>query len=386
DLSTPIMYLKGVGPPRASTLESKGIRNVEDLLTYAPFRYEDRTNVKPISELAPGETATVVAQVSSTHTAAFQRKRLGLFEARFTDASGALLLGKWFHGHYLANVFEKGKKVALFGKVEYDTYSAELVMMHPEYEILTAADEAENSLHTGRIVPVYEAAGKVSTRVFRTLVNRVLETLDPMADPLPEHIRDRLKLPHRWDAIRELHFPSETADLRTLNAFRSPAHYRLILEEFFWLECGLTLKRAKARLRKGIEFELNDRVRQKIKAMLPFKPTGAQKRVLKEIADDMSSERPMNRMLQGDVGSGKTLVAAEAAIIAIENRHQVAVLAPTEVLASQHHFYFKNLFTKLGYVAGFLVGSSTAREKKQIKRLLAEGLVHVIVGTHAILE
>jgi ATP-dependent DNA helicase RecG len=183
-----------------------------------------------------------------------------------------------------------------------------------------------------------------------------------------------------------MHFPAPDADVRLLNAFRSPAQLRLIFEEFFWLECGLALKRNKARLRPGIAFELNDRIRERIKQMLPFKPTNAQKRVLGEIARDMASPHTMNRLLQGDVGSGKTLVAAEAAIIAIENRYQVAVLAPTEILASQHFYSFKELFQPLGYVVALLTGSSTQREKAQIKKLLAEGLVHVVVGTHALLE
>ena len=168
-----------------------------------------------------------------------------------------------------------------------------------------------------------------------------------MDDPLPPHLLRQLKLPDRWSAIRALHFPAPDSDLRLLNSFRSPAHFRLIFEEFFWLECGLELKRAKARLYPGIAFELNSRVRERIIQMLPFKPTGAQKRVLAEIANDMAAPHPMYRLLQGDVGSGKTLVAAEAAIIAVENGYQVAVLAPTEILATQHYFYFKKLFQKL---------------------------------------
>jgi len=379
------MYVKGIGPPRAAVLEQKGIRTVEDLLSYAPFRYEDRTNVKPISQLAPGEMATVIAQVHTTKLAGFQRKRLGLFEATFTDG-GAQLIAKWFHGGYLANVLESGQMVALYGKVELDNYTRNLMMTHPEFEILTAEDDPESSLHTGRIVPIYQAVGKITTRVFRRLIHRLLGQLTPENDPLPEYIRRQMKLPDHWTAIQALHFPPPGEDLRTLNGFRSPAHFRLIFEEFFWLECGLSLKRKKAKIRQGIRFELTDRVREQILAMLPFKPTGAQKRVLKEIADDMSSDRPMNRMLQGDVGSGKTLVAAEAAIIAIENKHQVAVLAPTEILAAQHYFSFKNLFAELGYVVHLLVGSQTAREKKQAKKLIAEGLIQVAVGTHALLE
>ena len=193
-------------------------------------------------------------------------------------------------------------------------------------------------------------------------------------------------MPDRWTAIRDVHFPPPDSDLRLLNAFRSAAQFRLIFEEFFWLECGVALKRGKARTMPGVPFELNDRVREKIKAMLPFKPTGAQKRVLGEIARDMAEPHPMNRLLQGDVGSGKTIVAAEAAVIAIENGYQVAVLAPTEILAAQHGIYFRQILGKLGYVTLLLTGSFTAREKVQLKKLVAEGLAHVVVGTHALLE
>jgi ATP-dependent DNA helicase RecG len=380
------MYVKGVGPARGAMIEAKGLKVVEDLLGYAPFRYEDRSNVKSISELSPGEMATVLAEVRSTKVSSFRRRNLGLFEATFTDASRGVLSAKWFHGAYLADVFAPGQKVALFGKVEFDSYSGNLGMMHPEFEILSGDDEGDSSLHTGRIVPIYEAAGKVTTRVFRMLVHRILDSITPLTDPLPAHLLAQLKLPDRWSAIRELHFPPPDSDLRLLNAFRSPAQFRLIFEEFFWLECGLELKRAKARLYPGIAFALADRVRERIKEMLPFKPTGAQKRVLAEIAHDMARPHPMYRLLQGDVGSGKTLVAAEAAIIAIENGYQVAVLAPTEILATQHFFYFKKLFHKLGYVTILLTGSATGREKMQLKKLAAAGLAQVVAGTHALLE
>ena len=380
------MYVKGVGPARAAMLEAKGLKAVEDVLTYAPFRYEDRSNVKSIRQLAPGEMATVMAEVRSTKMAGFHRRNLGMFQATFTDSSRGTLVGKWFHGAYLADVFAPGQKVALFGKVEFDSYSGQLAMMHPEFEILAGDEDGDASLHTGRVVPIYEAAGKITTRVFRVLLHRILESIAPLHDPLPAHVLQQLKLPDRWSAIRALHFPPPESDLRLLNAFRSPAQFRLIFEEFFWLECGLELKRAKARLYPGIAFALTDRVRERIKQMLPFKPTGAQKRVLAEIAHDMSAPHPMYRLLQGDVGSGKTLVAAEAAIIAIENGHQVAVLAPTEILAAQHFFYFKKLFQKLGYVTILLTGSNTPREKTQLKRLVAGGLAQVVVGTHALLE
>jgi ATP-dependent DNA helicase RecG len=368
-------------------LETKGLVTVEHLLAYAPFRYEDRTNIKTIAQLAPGEMATVVADVQSAHLRGFRRRNIGLFEAIFKDASKERLLAKWFHGGYLVDRFLPGVRVALYGKVELDNYTGDLLIMHPEFEILTGDDsDGDAALHTGRIVPVYEAAGKVTTRAFRSLVHRVLESIAPLDDDLPAALLGRLKLPDHWTAIRSLHFPSPGTDLRLLNNYRTPAQWRLIFEEFFWLECGLSLKRAKARLQPGISFELNERVREKIKTMLPFKPTGAQKRVLKEIAEDMQAPHPMSRLLQGDVGSGKTLVAAEAAVIAIENGYQAAVLAPTEILASQHYFYFKNLFQKMGYVPALLTGSATQREKSQLKKLLAEGLIHIGIGTHALIE
>lgn len=386
DLSTPLTYVKGVGPARAAFLEAKGLRIVEDLLYYAPFRYEDRSNVKPIRSLAPGEMATVLCTVRSTKVVGFQRRKLGLFEATFTDQSGAILGGKWFHGAYLNDILAPGMKVALFGKIEMDSYSRGLSMMHPEFEIMSGDDDGDASLHTGRVVPIYEAAGKVTTRVLRTLLYRILDNLPAMPDPLPAKILQTLKMPTLWDAIRQLHFPPQDSDLRLLNAFRSSAQFRLIFEEFFWLECGLELKRAKARLDPGVGFQLHDGVRERIKQMLPFKPTSAQKRVLGEIAQDMAAPHPMYRLLQGDVGSGKTLVAAEAAIIAIENGYQVAVLAPTEILATQHFFYFKRLFQKLNYVPILLTGSTTAKEKAAYKKLIAAGLVKLIVGTHALLE
>jgi ATP-dependent DNA helicase RecG len=387
DLNTPLTYVKGVGPARAAMLEAKGLVTIEDLLAYVPFRYEDRSNMKSVSQLAPGEMATVIAEVRSTKLSGFKRRNLGMFEARFTDASRGTLLGKWFHGGYLANVIAEGMKIALYGKVEFDSYSGEISMLHPEFEILSGDDEdGESSLHVGRVVPIYEAAGKMTTRVLRTITHRILESLAPLEDVLPEHVRRQLKMPDRWTALRETHFPGADSDLRLLNAFRSPAQFRLIFEEFFWLECGVALKRSKARTLPGVAFELNEKVRERVKAMLPFKPTDAQKRVLGEIAGDMKEPRPMNRLLQGDVGSGKTIVAAEAAVIAIENGYQVAVLAPTEILATQHGLYFKQILSKLGYTTALITGSFSAREKAQLKRLVAEGLVQVVIGTHALLE
>jgi ATP-dependent DNA helicase RecG len=368
-------------------LEAKGLSTVEDLLGYVPFRYEDRSNMKTVAQLAPGEMATVIVEVLSAKLSGFKRRNLGLFEARFSDSSRAILVGKWFHGGYLAKVLSAGMKLAIYGKVEFDSYAGDLTMLHPEFEILSGEDdEGEASLHTGRIVPIYEAVQKLTTRVLRTLTHRILAEIAPEEDHLPESIRRQMRFPDRATAVRHTHFPPPDSDLRLLNAFRSQAQQRLIFEEFFWLECGVALKRAKARALPGIAFEITEKVREQVKAMLPFKPTDAQKRVIKEIADDMKEAHPMNRLLQGDVGSGKTIVAAEAAVIAIENGYQVAVLAPTEILATQHAFYFRQILNKLGYVTVLLTGSFSGREKLKLKQLVAEGLTHVVVGTHALLE
>jgi ATP-dependent DNA helicase RecG len=368
-------------------LQAKGLETVEDLLHYFPFRYEDRSNLKTIAQLAPGELATVMAEVRSAKVSGFRRRNLGLFEAEFTDASRAILLGKWFHGAYLADRLTPGTRVALFGKIEFDSYRGLLQMMHPEKEFLAGEDDdGDSALHVGRIVPVYEAAGKVSPRVLRVLVHRILQAVPELEDRLPESVRTHLRFPSRTEAVRASHFPAPGTPIRILNDFRSAAQFRLIFEEFFWLECGLEIKRQRARALPGIQFELTDRVREQIKKLLPFKPTNAQKRVLKEIADDMSHPSPMNRLLQGDVGSGKTIVAAESAVIGLENGYQVAILAPTEILATQHYLVLKPLLQKLGYVVVLLTGSSAAREKQKLKEMLRAGLIHVAIGTHALIE
>ncbi len=384
DLSTPLQFVKGIGPARAAMLQAKGLSTVADLLYYLPFRYEDRRNVKAISELLPAEKAAVIARVESAKLTRL-RRGIGLLEIVFSDGSPARLFARWFHGDRLANTLVPGVMVALFGKVELERTRRMLTMVQPEMEVLSS-EEGDDTLHTARIVGVYEAAGNISTRMFRVLLDRLLGQVELPVDPLPPSIRERRSLPALADALREVHLPSANAELRLLNEFRSPAQVRLIFDEFFWLECGLALKRTKARAADGIPFEVTERVRGQIKTMLPFKPTGAQRRVTQEIANDMKQPFPMNRLLQGDVGSGKTIVAAQAAVIAIENGHQVAIMAPTEILAAQHYFYFKRLFSKLAYTPVLLVGSASAREKQQIKKLVAGGYAQVVIGTHALIQ
>ena len=376
--------MKGIGPARAELLASRNLFIVLDLLHYLPFRYEDRSHVKSLRTLVPGEKATILARVEKSKFSNFRRRALGVFEAILSDGSGTLQ-AKWFNAKHLVDILVPGTRVALFGKMEIDRQHLAGVMVQPDYEVLLENDEDE-SLHTGRIVPVYEAVGKISPRFFRILLHRILHEVQLPDDPLPEDIRKRLGLPSLATALHDVHAPPAGTDLGLLNAFRSPGQFRLIFDEFFWLECGLALKRCKARKAEGIAFVVTDRVREQVKKMLPFKPTGAQKRVIQEIAHDMQQPFPMNRLLQGDVGSGKTLVAAQAAVVAIENGYQVAVLAPTEILAAQHYSYFRKLMQKLGYTSILLTGSNTPREKQQLKRLLGAGYANVVIGTHALLQ
>jgi ATP-dependent DNA helicase RecG len=386
DLSTPLQFVKGIGPARAQMLGAKGLETVADLLYYAPFRYEDRSNVKTIGELAPGEKAATVARVATAKMSGFRRRALGLFEAVFEDAGKDTLLARFFHGERYADRLIPGARAALFGKIELDRTSGKRLIVQPEVEILSGEEEEDNTLHLGRIVAVYEAAGKISTRVFRGLLDRLLRESAMPEDALPASVKERIGLPELATAIREVHQPSAGTDIRLLNDFRTPAQTRLIFDEFFWLECGLALKKNKARAAAGISFAVTESARAQLKEMLPFRPTGAQRRAMQEIADDMKRPHPMHRLLQGDVGSGKTIVAAQAAVIAIENGFQVAVLAPTEILATQHRVYFERLLAKLGYRVAALTGSASSRDKQQVKQSVADGSVHVAVGTHALLQ
>jgi ATP-dependent DNA helicase RecG len=388
-LTSDVKYLKGVGPARAELFASRGIRTIEDLLYYTPFRYEDRTRLTRIRDLLPGQTTTVLAKVL---TCGLMRTRRGvyIYDLAATDSSG-LLRCKWFHAVYLERnkVFRQGQRVFFYGKVERDPYgTGNLQIIQPQYEILPEAEESSaDSLEVGRVVSIYESVGKIGPRVLRRLISTALASLTgQIPDRLPESVRRKNKLLARSEALRQTHLPGPDQPLDDLSRFRTPAHVRLIFEEFFNVGAGLALKRRKAKAAEGIEFRVTEAAREAIKKILPFHPTAAQKRVLKEIADDMRSPRPMNRLLQGDVGSGKTIVAVQAAILAMESGYQVALMAPTEILATQHYLYIKNLLQPLPYDVDLLISARKAGEKAQLKKRIAQGAVHLVVGTHALIE
>jgi len=324
----------------------------------------------------------------------------------------------WFHGTYLKDKFHPGQQIALYGKLEGSRSgnalnappgSTRFKMIQPTFEILpgpnaTGEDAEFISLEMGRIVPIYESLGgttpwgaKLTSRWLRrvlwTIFRELAEHPLQVEETIPAALRQRLQLPSRMDALRDLHFPPAGTSMTELMSARTPAHRRLIFEEFFYLELGLELKRRKLRNRIGTTFTTDDNVRKALKQVLPFKPTTAQKRVLGEIVTDMRSTKPMRRLLQGDVGSGKTIVALQAALVAIENGYQAAMMAPTEILATQHYLAAKKLLadaisphTNRPYRVTLLTGSLDERSKRDARARIFRGETDLAIGTHALVE
>jgi ATP-dependent DNA helicase RecG len=392
ELTTPVQYVKGIGPKLAEILAAKGISTVGDLLLYLPFRYEDRLNPRGIAELRPGEMATVIGEVRNSGL--FRTRKMPIFQLTVGQGRSRLRC-LWFHGTYLQDKFKPGELIALYGKVEQDQRSGELQIIQPQYEMLgdssgdAAQDKAAASLEVGRIVPIYESAGqgRITSRWFRRIIRIALENLTPdLPETIPQATCQNLALVSLRDALWKVHWPEAGESLTDLQSARTAAHIRLIFEELFFIELGLELKRRQQKAQTGIPFRLDDRVREAIKKILPFHPTAAQKRVLKEIAEDMQRPHPMRRLLQGDVGSGKTIVSFQAAIIAIENGYQVALMAPTEILAQQHYFSARRILENAGYRIVLLTGSLEPDRKREIRRHIAQGNAQLVIGTHALLE
>ena len=393
--STAVQYVKGIGPRLAEVLAAKGINTVDDLLHYLPFRYEDRLNPRSVAELRAGEMATVIAEVRNSGL--FRTRRMPIFQLTVGQGRSRLKC-LWFNATYLQGRFQPGQMLALYGKVEEDR-DGNLQIIQPQFEILGdvneegGADEAEKkaaaSLEIGRIVPIYESTGqgKLTPRWFRRIIRWTLENLNPdLPDPVPAAVRAHLSLVSPQEALWRVHWPEAGESFTDLQSSRTPAHIRLIFDELFFIELGIELKRREQKAQTGITFQINDGVRQAIKKILPFHPTAAQKRVLKEIATDMQTPYPMRRLLQGDVGSGKTIVAFEAAIIAIENGCQVAFMAPTEILAQQHYFSARQILEKAGYRIVLLTGSMEQDRKRLVRRHIAQGNAQLVIGTHALIQ
>jgi ATP-dependent DNA helicase RecG len=385
DLNAPVQFVKGVGPQRASALVKAGVHTVEDLLFHLPMRYEDRRTFARITDLRPGMTACVSGVVA---VAGLRRaRRMALYEVRLEDASGRLK-ALWFNQPFLREVLPRGQKVVLYGTVERDSYGGGgLMLSSPQYELIE--DDDAPGIHTGRIVPVYEKLGPLAGKALRRALARLADEVPAdLPDPLPPDVRERLGVIGRGQALREVHRPPPDLEVGKLEAARSPAHVRLILEEMFLFQLGLALRREGRRTQRGIAFDVTDRTRDAVKRILPFHLTEAQKRVLREIADDMKAPHPMNRLLQGDVGSGKTVVALLAMVIAIENGYQAAFMAPTEVLAEQHYLTLQRLLARCAYRVELVTSAALAKTKDRTAAhgRLAAGEAQIAVGTHALIQ
>ena len=389
-LETQVMYVRGVGPQVAKMLAAKGITTAEDLLYHLPFRYEDRQNPRSLDELKPGETASVIAEVRGALL--MRTRKMPLFELTLGQGRHAMKC-LWFHGSYLDGKFHAGQTVAVYGKVEPSRSSSNLKMIQPQFEVLPdASDDAETRLlEVGRITPVYESLGgsRLASRWQRKVIFQLLEGMrGGVPECLPAAILKRLELPDREIALLEVHFPPEGTSMVRLQSWATPAHRRLIFEELFFLELGLELKRRKMRERAGIAFSTSDKVREAIREVLPFHPTAAQKRTLGEIVADMRQPNPMRRLLQGDVGSGKTIVALQAMLVAMENGYQAALMAPTEILATQHYLAARKLLERSSrnYRIVLLTGSLDEDRKRTNRGLINRGDAQLVIGTHALIE
>jgi len=384
------MYLKGVGPQRAAKLAERGICTVEDLLGYLPFRYEDRIHFAAIRDVRPGGTYVVQAKVESGGAVRYARsafrQRDAVYHLLVSDSTGALHC-KFFHGGYLEGRLKAGQRLVLYGKAEMDPIRpSRLEMVNPQFELL--GEDSADSTEVGRIVPIYEATAGISSRQLRRMIHFALSNLsETLPDPLPPALLGRHGFPTKHKAIASVHFPDASEPLEALNTFRTPAHQRLIFEEFFFYQLGVALRRQQTRHQTGIAFRVREeRIREALKRILPFKPTEAQKRVLAEIAADLEQPVPMNRLLEGDVGSGKTIVALEAAAIVIENGYQAALMAPTEILAVQHFLSARRIFAHAGYSVELLISGLKPSEKKAARERVRKGETQLVVGTHALIE
>jgi ATP-dependent DNA helicase RecG len=380
-----LRFLKGVGPRRAAEFERAGLHTVDDLLHRFPIRFEDRSRLRRSADLKPGESAALCGEVVSAELRRTRRRGFSLFEMLVRDDDGIFLV-IWMNQPFLQDVFAPGQRVMLFGKVEWRVPGG-LRLENPQYELVGDGDE-DNGLHTGRIVPVYERIGSLTSKQLRRFVHDGLRRLPPvMEDPLPVDLLRRHRWPGRRDALWDAHFPTSETPVDLLNRFRAPAQVRLIFEELFLFQLGLALRRrTRMAKRKPHVIKIDDAVRRAVLSVLPFRLTDGQRTALREIVEDMCLSRPMNRLLQGDVGCGKTIVALLAALVAMENGQQVAFMAPTELLAEQHSLSIGALLAGSRFRVVTLTGSVGAKARRDAVAAVKSGDAKLVVGTHALVQ
>jgi len=369
-LDAGILYAKGVGAQREKVLLKLGIHTIQDLLIYFPRRIEDRTTIKKIGQLRPGDKVTVHGTVRAVD-AVKPRPNIELLKAAVQDGTG-LVYAVWFNQPWLKTQLKVGQKVSMYGEVSYEFGQVQL--SNPVWE------PAEQSLFTGRLVPIYPATkGIQQAALIRLIRDNVQRYRERIVEILPEPIRQREGLLPRTQAIESVHFPKSVEDFER-------ARSTLAFEELFLFQLGVALHRSRTQAAQGRSLQVADEVMDDVAASLPFKLTRAQAQAIAEIRKDMATPHPMNRLLQGDVGSGKTVVAAIACLIAIKAGFQACLMAPTEILAQQHMGNLNALLTPLGVRCGLMVGSLKESEKRDLRERVALGMVDLLIGTHALLE
>jgi ATP-dependent DNA helicase RecG len=385
EIATPIQYVKGVGPKKAAALEKAGIRTVHDLLSYLPFRYEDRSRRLKVREVEPGQEATVEVEVVALRIKSTRRKNFRIVELAARDETGELK-AIWFNQEYLKDTLTPGRRILIYGKFERKGTGLLPEVKNPQYELLDA--HSDDTTHAGRIVPIYERIGPMSPKVLRRVLHFLVAGMPRnVPEVLPETTRARRGLPRREEALALAHFPNEEEPLELYNRFRSKAQRRLIFEEFFLFLVALALRRAAdEKLRKRRSFEVDDELRAMVRKMLPYRLTGAQREALKTIAADLASPVPMRRLVQGDVGSGKTIVGVLASMIVMKAGAQVAFMVPTELLAEQHFATIRRLLGPTRFEVALLSAKLKKAERDELLSRIERGETDMVVGTHALIQ
>ncbi|MBT6717234.1 MAG: ATP-dependent DNA helicase RecG [Nitrospina sp.] len=385
-LDDPIQFIKGVGPKKALLLQKLQLAAIEDFLYFLPFRYEDRSQLKTISTLIPGEFSTFMAEVLNAGVI-YMGRRKRVFEVIFQDETGTTR-SRWFRFNetYMLEKFKTGAKLIVSGKPTVNKRSG-VEIVHPDTERVT--DETTISLEAGKIVPVYHTTDGLHQKSMRSILSNVLDKYLPLVDEvIPEDILRRHKLLARSEAFQNAHFPPSTDFIaKDLDNFKTPAQKRLIFEELFLIQTGLAFKKKHAgEIKTGMAFKTRGHLIKQFIKLLPFQLTAAQKRVLAEIMEDLEKEKPMNRLIQGDVGSGKTIVALTALLTAVDNQSQAALMVPTEILAEQHYLNIRPYCDALGIELALVTGTLKGKERKAIYQDIETGKTRIIVGTHSLVQ
>jgi ATP-dependent DNA helicase RecG len=383
-LKIPLQFVKGVGPKISQLLKKKGMETIGDALYNLPIRYEDRREIRRIADLVVGHRCVGYAEVIAAGEVFYPKSRRKVYEAVLGDGSG-LITAKWFQGiRYIKGCLKKGDQVIFCGDIR--RYRAQREILHPDLEWVEGQDG--DSLHFGRIVPVYSETEGLSQRRIRRIMHQVIQdAASKVTSPIPPQVRRRCNLLPLSEALREVHFPQVYLDIEQLNLKTSSPHQRLAFEEFFFLELGMALRRQGIAQEEGISFQVEKTPSaDHLLERLPFSLTRAQEHVIEEIKEDMVKPHPMNRLLQGDVGSGKTAVALIASLIAIDNGYQAAIMAPTEILAEQHYINLREWLRGSDIKTVLLTGSTKAKERDGLYQAIADGKAQLVVGTHALIQ